>query len=352
MDKIKQKILLSILLGFFIIFPSVSFAMVANVRFNEFLPNPTSGLSWVELINPTEVDVDLAGWLITRLVVDEVGSTTVASTTLDHLIIPAGGLISLELLIGTSSDKLVLIDSVGNFANGVVYGLPDDPDYPRYGGLSASSDPDQIIYSLGLGGSGPWMATGTPTRNWFNLSPTKQEVIDLLPAGITTNLSTSTDWTILGDIVLSREDFDPIVWVGPHNLTGTAERAELNRLATELSNRVIVPIVTPPPSSGGGGGGGGGSFSLPTTATSTLPVGVVLGKSTFRFTRILRPGMRGIDVSELQKVLQKGGFFKVSITNYFGPATKQALTLWQKKNKIRPATGVVGKPTLGVLNSV
>jgi hypothetical protein len=355
MNKIKQRILLSGLLGAFVVFPLVSSAVVSNVRFNEFLPNPTSGSGWAELINPTEGDIDLAGWLITQLVVDEMGSTTVSTTTLDHLIIPAGGLISLELVIGTSSDKLVLIDSLGNFANGVVYGLPEDPDYPRYGGLSATANLDQIMYSLGLGGSGPWMATNTPTRNWFNQSPTKQAILEALPSGISTNLSTSTDeandWTDLGDIILSREGFDNVIWAGPHNnLTGTVERAKLLRLATELSNLVIVPITPPtPPRSGGGGGGSYSPPVLPTIdpATST---GFVLGTSTFRFTRMLRPGMRGGDIQELQKILKSGGFFKGEVTNYFGPVTKKALVLWQKKNKIRPATGVVGRPTLNYLN--
>lgn len=123
--------------------------------------------------------------------------------------------------------------------------------------------------------------------------------------------------------------------------------------STNYSWMINAPVV-PPPSGGGGGGGGGAApvAVLAGTTTPEVPAGLVLGARSFRFSRILRPGMSGLDVTELQNILKREGFFKVKVTKYFGPATKQALTLWQKKNKIRPATGVLGKPTIKYLNNI
>lgn len=65
------------------------------------------------------------------------------------------------------------------------------------------------------------------------------------------------------------------------------------------------------------------------------------------FTRNLEYGSRGEDVRELQKMLNAQGFMVAEIgpgspgneTNWFGPATKAALTKFQAANTIEPATG-------------
>ena len=118
------------------------------------------------------------------------------------------------------------------------------------------------------------------------------------------------------------------------------------------------------PIGGGGGGGGGGGIFIPATARnttpttggsngpiqSTKPAGSVLGVTAFRFTRNLSLGIRGADVTELQKVLIKEGFFKVGTTTYFGPATRAAVILYQKSHKIQ-STGGVGPLTRVALNA-
>lgn len=119
-----------------------------------------------------------------------------------------------------------------------------------------------------------------------------------------------------------------------------------------------------PVSSGGGGGGGGGGVFIPavvtTPSTNGSPVAptlavipsspTVLGASTFRFTRNLSIGVRGADVTELQKRMAALGFLKVSPTGYFGPATKAAVIAYQKAHKIVPASGLVGPLTRASLN--
>jgi hypothetical protein len=338
----------------FLFTPVAYGATYADIHFNEIYPRPLSGSGWVELINTSGSDINLAGWQITHLVNSDLGPTTTAEIISPN-IIPYGGLFSFDLNLRAEGDQLFLLDQEGKKIHGVSYG----------DSIIEATDSFGPIPSLGqsaIAVGGFFGPSDIISRDWFNQTPTRQEILDSLPAGISTNLSTSTDeannWTSLGNIILSREGFDPVTWTGPHNLTGTAERAELLRLATDLASRVIAPIIPPPSGGGGGGGGGGGSptvimaISSPVASSTATSSGLVLGAQTFRFSRMLRPGLRGVDVQELQKILQKEGFFKVKITNYFGPATKQALTLWQKKNKIRPATGVVGKPTLKFLSNL
>lgn len=134
-----------------------------------------------------------------------------------------------------------------------------------------------------------------------------------------------------------------------------------------------VSSVTPAPATGGGGGGGGGggSYSSPVAAvqptsvsvattttvvpspiiTAAKPAGQVLGATAFVFSKNLTVGSRGVDITELQKVLIAGGFLAVSPTGYFGPVTKAAVIAYQKFNNIFPASGFVGILTRAQLNN-
>lgn len=403
-----------------------------DVRINEFMPHPESGTSWVELINSSGSNLDLAGWQIIHLAVNEFGSTTTATTTLPSLMIPAEGLASFDLsLVGTTSDEIILFDDLGQLIHGVTYGdihLPSTDYFDIVPALGQSA-----VTSGNAGGF--WSLTSSTTRNWFNQSPTKQEVINSLPAGVTTNLNELDDWTSVSNVSFSRAGYGGIAWSGPFNLTGSSDRAAFQNINLDtgyikfngLANSVLasssaqvtmfdlpfenytandlivydnsgnlidtsspdcpvitdfsytfgnasgtlvfttshftafaVPTTTPvivepvtPPTGGGshGGGGSGGSVILP--ATTTPVVGRILGAQSFRFTRILRPGMSGVDVRELQKILQKGGFLKIkTATKYFGSVTQKALIAWKKKNKIRPPTGVVSKSNLEYLSGL
>lgn len=118
----------------------------------------------------------------------------------------------------------------------------------------------------------------------------------------------------------------------------------------------VTPTPTPTPSTGGG--------LLPITFTSAagtgqvlgastgqvVPVGQVLGASSFKFNMNLRYGMRNDDVTELHKFLIANGYLKISApTGWFGPLTKAAVIKWQAANGI-PATGFFGPISRAFIN--
>lgn len=120
--------------------------------------------------------------------------------------------------------------------------------------------------------------------------------------------------------------------------------------------------------SGGGGGGSGSRATVvktPTTVTITpspmsgastktiVPgTGRVLGASTYNFTRDLKNGSEGDDVTALQQMLIDGGFLTIDApTGYFGPLTQTALAAWQSAHGVAPAVGYFGPLTRAALNS-
>ncbi|MBX4187405.1 MAG: peptidoglycan-binding protein [Candidatus Doudnabacteria bacterium] len=79
--------------------------------------------------------------------------------------------------------------------------------------------------------------------------------------------------------------------------------------------------------------------------------GKVLGQTTnAAFTRSLKTGSRGADVSALQNLLTEGGFYSGPVSGYFGAQTKAAVKKYQIAQGIAGANGVVGPATLAVLN--
>ncbi len=77
-----------------------------------------------------------------------------------------------------------------------------------------------------------------------------------------------------------------------------------------------------------------------------------LASSTFsKFTRELKSGMVGADIKNLQNFLKFEGFFSASLTTKFGAATRVALTNYQKKSGISPASGYLDLKTRNYINS-
>jgi N-acetylmuramoyl-L-alanine amidase len=64
---------------------------------------------------------------------------------------------------------------------------------------------------------------------------------------------------------------------------------------------------------------------------------------------ILRKGSKGTRVAELQELLKKAGYWKLDITQNFGPVTEAAVKLFQKDNGLKD-DGVVGPATWGKLS--
>ncbi len=64
------------------------------------------------------------------------------------------------------------------------------------------------------------------------------------------------------------------------------------------------------------------------------------------FTKDLQYGDENADVKRLQSLLIQKGYLKVAANGYFGPATKAAVTAWQKAAGL-PATGFFGPLSRG-----
>lgn len=62
----------------------------------------------------------------------------------------------------------------------------------------------------------------------------------------------------------------------------------------------------------------------------------------------LKPGMRGVAVSDMQRELRKRGFFSGGATGYYGDITLKAVKMFQKEAKLKQ-DGIVGSKTLELL---
>lgn len=118
----------------------------------------------------------------------------------------------------------------------------------------------------------------------------------------------------------------------------------------DLRVTVTAPAVVPPPA------------TMPTTTKTPPPAAVkpaakakakVLGASAFKFTQLLKLGSEGKEVSELQKLLKKLGYFTYkSVTGVFGEVTKKAVIAFQKAKGLKPYPGWVGPATREALNKI
>ncbi len=86
----------------------------------------------------------------------------------------------------------------------------------------------------------------------------------------------------------------------------------------------------------------------PLLSTSTLPV-ITPPAVSYTITRVLSKGMTHKEVTILQNFLIAKGYLKSKATGYFGLQTEAAVKVFQTKNKIVPATGIVGPKTRGII---
>jgi peptidoglycan hydrolase-like protein with peptidoglycan-binding domain len=81
----------------------------------------------------------------------------------------------------------------------------------------------------------------------------------------------------------------------------------------------------------------------------SAPTGIVHARATTQvFSRTLRKGDRGTDVSTLQTWLTDVGY-SVPVTGYFGSMTQGAAKSFQADHNLHPVTGVVGRRTAATL---
>lgn len=116
------------------------------------------------------------------------------------------------------------------------------------------------------------------------------------------------------------------------------------------NNTKIVTNDACPSSNNKKRSGSSGSYIAKITPAITPSAGQVLGAEKFIFTLVLKYGLKGNEVTELQKVLIAGGYLKITTpTGYFGPLTRQAVKEFQLANKL-DGDGIVGPLTREVLN--
>ena len=101
-----------------------------------------------------------------------------------------------------------------------------------------------------------------------------------------------------------------------------------------------------------------------TASLIPAPTSTVVQNNTsnwcYKFTKNLKVGNTGTEVSQLQTALLKEGLFSGTTTNYFGPKTALAVTKFQEKyakNILTPygltaGTGLVGPSTIAKLNNL
>ena len=139
-----------------------------------------------------------------------------------------------------------------------------------------------------------------------------------------------------------------------------SSRVSLGFLAIAIMALAAAPFIASAQTGYGGGGGGGTGIYGPggytgfsfTAANPGSPQGLVLGATTFNFTRTLTLGMQGEDVTELQMILIEEGFLVLDgPSGYFGSLTEEAVKAYQKAHGLLPV-GIVGPLTRAHLNAL
>jgi murein DD-endopeptidase MepM/ murein hydrolase activator NlpD len=107
-------------------------------------------------------------------------------------------------------------------------------------------------------------------------------------------------------------------------------------LALGVSTAAAVDVPPPPTADAIAPG----AAPVPTvTVAPAAPAASVAPAATLLGTRVLRAGMSGADVKQLQRILRKRGF-TVTVDGAFGPGTRKAVKALQRRFKLR-VTGVV-----------
>jgi peptidoglycan hydrolase-like protein with peptidoglycan-binding domain len=129
----------------------------------------------------------------------------------------------------------------------------------------------------------------------------------------------------------------------PAGATGCVERDRRMGRAIRLTVAFALSVIAPAGTALADGSGGAG------IVTRQSPRGIVTADTTAPvFTRTLRRGESGSDVTTLQTWLTDVGF-PVPQTGYFGSITQRAVKSFQRAQSLRPASGTVGRRTAGRL---
>ncbi len=209
------------------------------VVISEFVSHPSSGSEWVELLNTTGSAVSLVGLNLTEL---SNPSTTPTENLMLALTgtIPAQGLKTFDVSgLNDTGDSVGLYNGVisnpANLISRVNYGDAAAPYNTNVVGAPAQGKSVGLI-------SGSYQTNLTPTRGWFNETPTMAQIVAGLPAGITTNMGTIADPTVATGLYFAKAGAGKITFSSTVNLTDQATVSTLQSLDTDInfSNGVIT----------------------------------------------------------------------------------------------------------------
>jgi SpoIID/LytB domain protein len=121
-------------------------------------------------------------------------------------------------------------------------------------------------------------------------------------------------------------------------VTGIVDSATLDAInkAVELKNQ--PPVITIPP------------VPNTTPAPTPTPSTVVTKPAMIVYSRVLKSGLKGDDVKNLQKALVVLGYKNISVNGVFDSNTLTAVKDLQQKNKLA-ADGIAGKATVTLINT-
>jgi len=167
------------------------------------------------------------------------------------------------------------------------------------------------------------------------------------------DLTNPTNHDITIRVVLGNVNPDEIVTFNATSHTFT-ENGSFEFVATDEAGNTTSRIVTVTNIIKSSSSGRNGSYIrkaiTPVVAIApVIPVGKVLGETTFKFTKLMKVGSRGNEVMELQKRLASEGLYAGAVDGIFGKITKKGVIDFQVKNEVEPK-GIVGPMTREMLN--
>jgi hypothetical protein len=309
--------------------PTLTVAQSLNIS----IFGPTSSLFYVASnSNPSIVQANLSGNTLTLLGITN-GSSALS------ICASASNCGSMNVTVSQSSSGGVLTLSqqsvnlsVGQTANVTISGgtMPYNI-LANSNSIFQSSLNSNILTLTGLTNGSSLMNVCSASGNCVTLSVAVGVANALsLPAGCisTTGYSQTTGQSCSSTAIVT-----PVVTV-PADCTGAVYSVSTGQacpISTVITTPLpTVPTITPTPE------------TTPTdTATTTATV--------FKFTKSIKLGSKGAEVSQLQKKLKTLGFFKTAVTGTFGPITEKAVKAFQKAHKL-PQVGNVGPQTRALLN--
>ena len=202
-----------------------------SVVISEFVPKPTSGVEWVELMNTTDSDIDLAGYSLKDV-------SNPAKPLSGE--IPAHGLFVYtdSTWLNQNEDNLTLIGPGDVQIMSVSYGTTKNNEVAPPFHAEGKPDNDQAVI-VGAGSA----QYGVATRGWFNDAgngtiPKLSDIDATLASGVNpiiTNLGELTDPTVASGLYFERPGYGKITFTNTLNLTDAGTVTTISLIASKLS---------------------------------------------------------------------------------------------------------------------